>query len=341
MQILQKRSARNLSRRGVLGALAAFPMRVLGERLAGRDLEIDSLGPAIETPGAQRRELRYRVDAVVLLLSLPVFRRAGVGQARMAVAEDGAAVGRRLTIDFAAASDPARAHGIDRAGWFREVVLENDGEPARAATLGVMTDSPEQSVEQARAAFHPGAEDPRYVAIDSASVPGRTRSRVIHFHQPRAQSATNESWPDSVRRIFQREVPEWKETDWASGEKRAPRTFLYAILRALEHPGVAAQTFYVFNENRYRLEMASAADPERGKQFAAARLTSAPERILRVHGVIENLTKRTHPTHLQVWVDAGASVPLPIRVEFEPRSFLRLALEALPKPPAAESKEQI
>ena len=99
-------------------------------------------------------ERAYRVDATVLLLSVPILRRNGVGDARVALrqspgtGENGS--GNRLALEFAAASDPARAHGLDRMGWIREVVLERDGAAQRAGVLGIMSDSPEQTAEEAR-----------------------------------------------------------------------------------------------------------------------------------------------------------------------------------------------
>src|SRR5215469_4233213 len=55
-------------------------------------------------------ERDYRVDATVLLLSLPVLRRNGVGDARVALrqapATNESGSGNRLALEFAAASDP-------------------------------------------------------------------------------------------------------------------------------------------------------------------------------------------------------------------------------------------
>ena len=51
---------------------------------------------------------RYRADAVILLLGIPVYKRAGVGSGQVAVEETGEGAQARRTLFFAAGSDPKR-----------------------------------------------------------------------------------------------------------------------------------------------------------------------------------------------------------------------------------------
>ncbi|HEY1242241.1 MAG TPA: hypothetical protein VGF16_16870 [Bryobacteraceae bacterium] len=329
-----------ITRRRVLSlvtAAAAGCCRGWSQTESESSLQIDAARPAEAVAGERSLELRYRVDATVLLLSLPVFRRNAVGNARVAVREIPGRGTRRLAIEFAAGSDPSRAHGLDRRGWIREVIVERDGEPVSTAMLGLMSDSPEQSVEQARMAFAEQKPEPRFVAIDSSAVSGSTRSRVLHFQQPFSEDDSL----DSVRRRFQASAPAWKETAWKGTGSQVPMPFLYALLRALERPGRVTQVLYVFNENQYRLQAESSADFERGRQFVAARLTESPDQVFRVRARIENLTRRTHPTQVHLWIDASASPPCPLRIEFEPRSFVRLTLERCTQVAGSSANEKI
>ncbi len=264
--------------------------------------------PALADGGEERR---YLVDATILLLSVPVLRRSNVGAARIAVRRSKEENCRHVALELAAASDPARAHGLNRAGWIREAVVERDSVPVRAAVLGIMNDSPEQNVEQARNAFRNDGGEERFVAIDSANSPGHTRSRVAHFGAP-AGAVAQSRLAEAARRSLGSDASGWREHDWPETGGGAPMTFLYAIYQWMEAGGANRQLSYVFNEDNYRLTLESA--PETG-------------RAVRVRGEIENLTKRLRPMRFQFWVDRGSEVPLPYRVEFQPRSFLRLTFE--------------
>jgi hypothetical protein len=270
-------------------------------------------------------ERAYRVDATVLLLSVPIVRRNGVGDARAALRQSpgtGAnGSGNRLALEFAAASDPVRAHGLDRMGWIREVVLERDGAAQRAGVLGIMSDSPEQTAEEARTALRSEPSVERLVAIDSSLSSGgepRTRSRVIRFQAPRGNWTGGEGLPDLARQSFQSSPPSWKEARWPG--EAVPFTFLYALKRSLE-PGGPHSTEYIWNQNRYAMRIQREADANASREF------SAP--VDRVRGELENLTQNLRPLRFQIWIVRESPVPMPLRIEFQPRSFLRLTLEAV------------
>src|SRR5215472_815896 len=80
---------------------------------AAGPVELDRLFPGGVLPAGRSDSRRYRVDATILLMSLPVFRRAGVGEGALSLRESRDENGRRLVLEFSAASDPARAHGLD------------------------------------------------------------------------------------------------------------------------------------------------------------------------------------------------------------------------------------
>ena len=305
-------------------AACGFPSSAAPEsRDADAFLEVDLLWDRASPE--KITECAYRVDATVLLLSVPILRRNGVGDARVALrqmpATGESSSGNRLVLEFAASSDPARAHGLDRMGWIREVVLEKDGAIQRAGVLGIMSDSPEQTAEEARTALRNDASVERLVAIDSSFFGGgerRTRSRVIRFQAPRGNWTGGEGLPDLARQSFQSSPAAWKERQW-HGEA-IPTTFLYALKRSLE-PGGLRSTEYIWNQNRFALRMQREADANASQEF------STP--VDRVRGELENLTQNLHAKRFQIWIDRESPVPLPLRIEFRPRSFLRLTLEAV------------
>ena len=95
------------SRRGFTGLMLAL---FLGPRRGNSS-----------SPDSRSVLKRYRADAVILLLGIPIYKRAGVGSGQVAVEETGEGAQARRTLFFAAGSDPKRAHGLARLGWMREV----------------------------------------------------------------------------------------------------------------------------------------------------------------------------------------------------------------------------
>jgi hypothetical protein len=278
--------------------------------------------------GEEYAEGRYRVDATILLLGVPVFRRNNVGEARIALRQHRQGDARHIELLFAAFSDAARSHGLDRRGWLREVIEEDNSSARRAAVLGIMSESPEQSAAEARQALHAASAAPRYVAIDGLNLPGRTRSRVAHFQGGTGLSPLDDEMAALARASFDSPAPPWRETAWPDLEDGiAPSTFLYAILRALERGLPATQSGYVYNEDRYHLRLET-----------VRRDSAGSARCARV--VVRNLTRALPPAQFRVWHDSSGNSRLPLRVELQPRSFLRLTLERRllrPTPPAKDN----
>lgn len=48
-----------------------------------------------------------------------------------------------------------------------------------------------------------------------------------------------------------------------------------------------------------------------------------------VRGELKNITQNLRPVRFQIWIDRESPVPMPLRIESQPRSFLRLTLEAV------------
>jgi hypothetical protein len=331
LQFSSRQIGCHASRREIVRLLGGCLASGLARLQASADadaLEIDRLWD--RNSPEETAERSYRVDATILLFSVPMLRRAGVGDARVAHHRLSSSNGaNRFALEFAAASDPKRAHGLDRMGWIREVVVEADGAVRRAGVLGIMSDSPEETAEEARTALSNDPNAEKLVAIDSSHSgggEGRTRSRVIRFRAPRGKWNGGENLPDLARTSFRSCSVAWKEAEWPQAET-APATFLYALKRALERGGAGAAE-YVWNQSRYAMRIQREPDTSAGREFGTP--------VDRVRGELQNITQNLRPLRFQIWVAHDPVLPLPLRIEFQPRSFLRLTLEAVNLPSQKE-----
>ncbi len=128
-------------------ALFPFRRRLMAE---SAPLQVDRIVPLAADAKVRRLGRYYRADAVILLLSMPLFRRAAVGSGLAFFEETLHGRTRRLALLFSGGSFPERTRGLNKVGSIREIVLERDGIPRDAAYFGVMTSSTEESLDQAR-----------------------------------------------------------------------------------------------------------------------------------------------------------------------------------------------
>ena len=69
-------------------------------------------------------EQNYRADATILLFSFPLYTRSDVGGAVALVEERKQDDNSILSFEFAAGSAPERARGLNRLGYFQEIVVQ-------------------------------------------------------------------------------------------------------------------------------------------------------------------------------------------------------------------------
>jgi hypothetical protein len=290
----------------LLAALLGLPW--LTQRMASAAQTLAGSGETSAPPPRQYR--RYRADAVILFLGISIFRRSGVGGGEASVEETSDGAGDLRTLFFAAGSDPARAHGLNRLGWIRETIREAHSVPSEVQYFGVMSASPEESLEHARKAIAtPAAGHSTYSAVSGRHTSGASRSAITHF-----EMAADAKWFD--RRIIDaaqatfREKVQWRETSWPGAGNRTPSTFLFELASLLSRRTEHTSGRYVYNEQEYLLDL------DAGK----------PDRLLPVHGRIRN--QRTGGlTTFTIWMETGSIVP--VRIDYQPRSFLRLVFEAV------------
>ena len=333
-------SRRSLGRMLVAIATGALNLRRL--RAAGAPLfEVDHFGEGLPGQSARKTSLTYRADAVIVLLSVPVYRRQGVGSGFASLAEAAHEGERYYSLRFTGASRPERAAGLDRVGAIREVALERGAILSEAAYFGVLTSSPEETLEEGRRSLAKSANKcNEYTAIEGKSQCGLTRSAVTHFQLP-AAAGQNLRIIAEARANFQSNRPPWRENQWSGDHKaQVPPTFLYALMRAIRRSERTSEEWYVYSERSYRLRLDKEPDHQQGKRFAELGLASRPDRVLEVRGRTRE-ERSGRQTTFRLWIENGPESSLPLRIEFQPRSYLRLSFEVDPQAATTPLEEEL
>jgi hypothetical protein len=261
------------------------------------------------------------MDATILLLGAPLFtlQGAGAGYASIEVSSSGeisspgeiSSSGEMYTdrgatavaLQFAAGSFPARAHGLNGFGILREALVRRAG-ATELSFAGLMTCTREQSLEEGRKALkrsQAGAE--AVVARGRVSRTGiETWIDTIDLAADRDWTNLNEMLCDVLQRE-PRTAP--RETD-----SQASATFLHTIrLAALSKTAV------------YRREFTHAGV---GHWLETRRHAERPFELTgTIHDLEGNRCADFHNTYAP-----GDQSGIPIRIEYRPRSFLRLTFEA-------------
>jgi len=325
----------------MLAAIAVGSLHLPGLSAAGELLlETDRFNHGTAGQSTRKISLTYRADAVIVLLSVPVYRRPGVGSGFASLSEAAQDGERCYSLRFAGASRPERAAGLDRVGAIREVAVEKGAVLSEAAYFGVLTSSPEETLEEGQRSLAKSANKwNEYTAIEGQSQSGLTRSAVAHFQLP-AAGAPNLRVIAEARANFQTTRPAWREHQWPSRKAEAPPTFLYALMRAIRSQERTSEQWYVYSDRSYRLRLEKEPDRQQGKRFAELGLASRPDRVLEVRGRTRE-ERSGRQTTFRLWIEDSPESSLPLRIEFQPRSYLRLSFEVDPQAATTPLEEEL
>jgi hypothetical protein len=189
--------------------------------------------------------------------------------------------------------------------------------PAEADYFGVLTASPEESLDSARKSVAgPQSGRSLFSAVNGRHAAGHSRSAVTHFEFTSDALWSDHALIDAAHATFQGNV-EWRETSWPASPDHAPPTCLLELATLLEQRAKRAAGRYVYSEQEYSMEVETS--PPGGSS----------ERLLTVRGGVRNL-RTGHRTAFRLWIENAPGSIMPVRFEFQPRSFLRLTFEALP-----------
>jgi hypothetical protein len=258
--------------------------------------------------GAAPKCIRYRVNATVMIACVPVFSKQNVGGAYLGVEQTligGAAVTR---LEFAAGSWPERLKGFNRFGATRETVREENGGVVESAYVSFMASSREQNFTEAREAFRRAPE-----SLPLAVARGRSTSAGCAFAIEHRAAPGNYSWRnclDLAGGFDDLPLPAAAPLEEYPGG--ALPTFLFALRRAILTNSPAATTLYTHNGKVYRLRTRSQIDPRSNELAFTCRISSRAE---------------PGQTEFKLWLASRDRTALPTRIEFHPKSFLKLTLE--------------
>jgi hypothetical protein len=243
---------------------------------------------------------RYRMDATILLLGAPLFTREAAGGGYASVEIDRSA--KAVALQFAAGSFPNRAHGLNRFGILREALVEG-GQAPELAFAGLMTRSREESFEQGRKALASNTGGAEGVVARGRITPGSIQTWVDSVDLAPDSNWSNlaETLSDALRR-----APDSAPRASAPG---ATITFLHAMRAAAlcHEPHVRQQFLHA------------------GKLYWLETRRNI-EHPLDLDGRIHDLAGARR-AEFRTGYAAGDESGIPIRIEYRPRSFLRLTFQ--------------
>ena len=311
---------------------------------------IETRAPHVFNPAApalRGLQVSYRVDAHILLplgfASLGLWTTPGVGQAvatyRDLEAESGETV---RTFELFAASDPPRAHGFDRRGFFREALRVGPSGVAWTVYFGAMTAWPETTLGEAKKSA--GGPPPHlYEAVDGLTAPLEARASVFTVSTQGQYSDPAALW-SAVRPQLDVVVPRSILSLAGTPAKPLPSmAFLgalqtclrtAAVHRARPLPPAATRVPFVHNALVRQLEVSSLSrDRDRGAKAVASGLARAAADVYEIRFRILNPGEDDFDFKLWAELPPGmANDPLtpplpPLAWEMRLRSYLKLVFE--------------
>ena len=329
-----------LNRRELLSLLGTVAGLVLSVRKlpgsAASRLSVDNLLSEYPVELPAPLVASYRADVVVTLLGVPIFSRKGVGGAFATLKEAVGGDRKLVSLQFAGGADPARTHGFKYDGSLEEAVLEQGSMRPRAAYFGFVTSSSnEEGLDQARKRVmtEPGRHS-AYAAAEGVHVDGCARCEKSAITLPEQPGRDLSSLIREMRDSFRGADRTALELRTSSGS--APTTFLYTVLSAIRSDQPRSRLNYVHNAREYRLEWERTPDPHTGAALAAAGLIAPHSSVMRLSGHVTCLSTRGNST-FRLWLADPSVVPL--KIEFQPRPYLRISLETAEAQPNHEAKE--
>ena len=267
-------------------------------------------------------ERRYRADAQVLLFVLTLLRREGVGGGSVLWREYEAGGEARL-LEFNGFSTPARAAGLNRLGFIREMARFSGSAGPECGYFGLITASPEESAEAARKSLHSGAKEQVYTAIEGRLAPGETETAIAHFTASATLSGENRvELVERARGALASAV----EVRTAGPAGETARSFLQELAGLLMRPD-GNEGRFTYSGRPYRLHLTRSMDAKATAYFRERRLIAGPAEVVRVAGRLRREAGGKE-TEFRLWIPSPAERPLPLRIEYQAKSYLRLLFEA-------------
>lgn len=286
--------------------------------------DVDRLLDGDSRTDCQPQFRKYTASATVMLFSIPLVSKSGVGSGYAVIEEADAAAGRTISIQFGAGSYPGSARGLNRLGFIQEAIVEDGaGHPTECAWLAFMTTSKESSLDQAKRALETSGAMVPYSASQGCGRKGRFTSRVERLEFP-----SKYTWRDITQLVDKaRGAMTAGVAGQESGSSERSATFLYLVRRAMIEGSSRTSSSLVFNGKEFQLDAQKEKDVTATLHFIEKKLVPPSGFAMRLDATLTE--KRTGVrTPFRLWYEAGAEQAAPLRFEYQAKSFLRLTFEA-------------
>jgi hypothetical protein len=273
----------------------------------------------------------YRADATLSVLGVPVFSRQDVGSGFVILREASQDDRKVVSLQFAGKSRPDRAHGVNDCGSIEEVIIEHSSAPVEAAYFAFITGAPDDVLDDARqrGSQAPGADAAytAYTAVDGLHHAGEARNNRASVIVPDHAGTDCDALIRQVRTGFYtgRNLLERKLCLGPDASRTVPATILYAVANAARVRTNRFDCPFVYNARQYHLYTEKSRDERAAGLFFAKNLTTRPESVVRISGQVCEPHRLV--SSFKLWMEDGAAPALPLRIEFQPRPYLRVSLE--------------
>ena len=228
-------------------------------------------------------------------------------------------------LDFAGRSAPEGAAGLNRFGFIQELSRNPDGANVESMYFGLMTSSPEESAAEARKALHSNARDSFYSAIEGHIAAGFIDTTNARFVAPAKTSPMD---PDAlIQRARQASLDRTKKRVEVAVHRRCAPAISARPGRLAEPAGFVGNPVCI---QRLLLPAAGGKIGGSGRlRTSFARTKSIPPRAEVTRVSLSVMPEEGgSPSEFRLWIEKGMPHPLPLRIEYQPKSYLRLTFEA-------------
>jgi hypothetical protein len=237
---------------------------------------------------------------------IPIFSRRGVGGGYAAVETATTGEAAALALQFAAGSWPDRSSGLNRFGVLQEVVVDRQTGHPDCTFRGLIIASQEENLGEARKALRSSARSVQVILAGGLASGGRVRTWT-----QTAEIPPDRTWVEAAALLdaLVRDEPTHAAREAAVD---GATTFLVAMRSAALCPQLSFHCPFVHDGKLYALETSR-------RPGAAGELT----------GVIRNSLGHKS-AEFRTSYPTGDGSGIPIRIEYRPKSFLRLVFECEP-----------
>jgi hypothetical protein len=153
---------------------------------------------------------------------------------------------------------------------------------------------------------------------------GETTTTLAHFTAPAGISAgKSDDLEQRARRVL-------ASADAATSPvaRQDARSFLQAVAELLVRPD-ASETAYTYSGRPYRLRLSRTTDNKAALYFRERRLIAAETEVIRINAKVQRKAGGKE-TEFRLWIPTTGDRRLPVRIDYQAKSYLRLVFEAQP-----------